>query len=66
MCEKKRYCNRNIDNCIKEEIAVINRYGIYQTLSCCSGHNKYLETIVVMDKLTKLAIKYGTDKTAEL
>ena len=34
--------------------------GLYQTLSSCCGHGKYPETIVVMEKKTKLVKEYHT------
>lgn len=60
MCKKKRYCNREKDECIRDKIKVINRYGTYKTLSSCCGHDKYDETIVVMDKLTTQVTEYNS------
>jgi len=60
MCEKKPYCNRKVDECIRDIVTVINRYGIYRTISSCCGHNKYPRTIIVMDKITKEVKDYDT------
>jgi len=34
--------------------------GIYRTLASCCGHGEYPETIVVMEKKTKLVKEYHT------
>jgi hypothetical protein len=57
MCEKLKYCNPRIDECLREEIKKINAIGPYKTLASCCGHGKYPETIVVMYKKSKLVIE---------
>lgn len=46
MCEKLRYCAREIDPCISKEVEELQRQGLNTILSCC-GHGKYPKTIVV-------------------
>ena len=53
LCEKLRYCNPRKDKCLITKIELINAMKVYQTLSSCCGHNKYPETIVVMDRKSK-------------
>lgn len=49
MCQKKSYCNREIDKCIQSDIVYINKAGFKTVLSCC-GHGKYFTTIVIRRK----------------
>ncbi len=60
MCEKLRYCNPRIDSCLQYTIELINAMGLYRTLASCCGHSEYPETIVVMEKKTKLVKEYHT------
>lgn len=53
MCEKKPYCNREIDACLKKTVKRINKYSQYKTLLCCCGHEKYNPTIIIQHKQTK-------------
>ncbi|KKK75097.1 hypothetical protein LCGC14_2877150 [marine sediment metagenome] len=50
MCEKLKYCNRNIDSCLIKEIEILNQSGFKTILSCC-GHGKYDATVLVRDEL---------------
>jgi hypothetical protein len=50
MCEKLRYCAREIDPCLVTEINKINEItgkGMKTIASCC-GHGKYPPTIVLL------------------
>ena len=51
MCEKKKYCSREIDECIRKEVESFNNV-IWKTLASCCGHGKYTKTIVIQNKLT--------------
>jgi len=45
MCQKLRYENPRIDECLREEIAILNKNG-FKTLASCCGHGLYPKTIV--------------------
>ena len=49
MCQKKPYCNREIDECIREAVAAINRTPHLRTILSCCGHGVYPPTIIVQD-----------------
>lgn len=49
MCEKLKYCNRNIDSCLVEQIEIMQELGA-KTISSCCGHDKYPPTIVIKRK----------------
>jgi hypothetical protein len=60
MCEKKPYCNREIDACLREEVACINEAPLYTTILSCCGHEKYPKTVVVRDNLTREVFEWFT------
>jgi hypothetical protein len=62
MCEKKPYCNREIDECMRDEIKRVNRNSRYTTLLSCCGHSKYPKTIVVLDNSTSFIFEWFTKR----
>jgi hypothetical protein len=52
MCQKKSYCNREIDECIRKSVEEINndKFERFQTRLSCCGHGKYTKTIIVKNK----------------
>ena len=52
MCDKKSYCNRQIDGCIVDDVVFLNNWknGKFETLLSCCGHDKYPKTIIVRNK----------------
>ena len=57
MCEKKRYCAREIDPCIQAEVKLINNKlkdmsTIGKTILSCCGHGKYHKTILIYLQVT--------------
>lgn len=50
MCEKKPYCNREVDECIKDEVNRLNEINFFRTILSCCGHGKYSRTIIVFDR----------------
>ena len=54
MCEKKSYCNREVDECLQKTVRHINRRTPYKTLACCCGHSRYLSTIIIKNKQGKV------------
>lgn len=63
MCEKKPYCNRNIDECIRPIVDEINQDPELRTLSSCCGHRKFAKTIVVKNIFINKIYEYfsGTE-----
>lgn len=66
MCEKKKYCSREIDYCIYSDVEEINlgffdnSHGKFRTLSSCCGHGKYPITIVVENTLNGRIFEWFT------
>ena len=48
MCEKLKYCAREIDPCILDEIKDLNEKGM-ETVSSCCGHGRFPKTIIIKD-----------------
>ncbi len=59
MCIKLRYCNRDIDDCIKEEIKKLNEQGI-KTVSSCCGHGLFNKTIIFKNEEGKYYEYFST------
>lgn len=49
MCKKKqfKYCQKEIDECMKNICEFIDEHSGYLVRACCCGHGKYPPTIVV-------------------
>lgn len=50
MCDKLRYNNPRIDNCLKKMVERLNKLSNFKTLASCCGHDVYNATIVMKDK----------------
>ena len=61
MCQLNRKSGTTrIDPCLRHKIELINESEVWKTLSSCCGHNKYPETIVIMNRTTKKVFEYNT------
>ena len=52
MCSKKKKCNREIDECLRDQVRIINFFPQFTTLLSCCGHNKYSPTIITKNNIT--------------
>lgn len=63
MCQKKPYQNREIDECLVDEInAIKTKEWIqnYQSLMSCCGHRKYKKTFIVRNRTTRHVFDWYT------
>lgn len=49
MCKQKKHQTKEIDDCIKVEIAGINSKDNFKTILSCCGHSIYPKTIIVQN-----------------
>jgi len=62
-CDKLPYNNPRIDVCMREFIDWLNMHHDIKTLLCCCGHDRYPETIVILNKELNLVYEYYTGIT---
>lgn len=61
MCDKKPYCARDIDPCLRKEISHINTFIPFaKTFASCCGHNKYPRSIFYYNIKTKEVFEWYT------